>query len=623
VAATLAWRQCRSEIRPPQIGTMTSTETAASSKNSDPVGNLGKWLAGGFAFITTIFGALGIAEGDIERIFRNQPGEALVWLLLVGIGIASGLVVGYTEREKDKELSQWSLMFSTLGAVLVVVAALLPVITTRLEVPDASFWRWSVVVVGSAGFVWSGRLLLRRLRGGPASDLDQTAYWPAMGLMASAGLIWCSLTITSVRAALVVLGGLLLFAGLARAVWPPRFHLRAGVLGVGFIAFFVGLGGFFTLSVENAHAKDRPVITASLVETDGEITLSATIEATGLSIDEHVLVTVEGLSRSEQLSTVKAGRSSAGGVLVPGGDSSQTLHLSRTGPDQTGAVNFEVSVPVSPGLYERIRISAFLASASSEDILGQLERLNRRIAIDSAERDQYDELNDVFRLDPEEEQLRTEYDETHEVVDEEEQKRRDEVNKATYEKNVGEEELGRREEFDATAESEREQLLTRLEEELLQDVRCSASRQARGCVILLLREVPTRPQLTASPVLSDGEWTLNVSVASAVLSADDVVMLAVFSRPEGASGYTEELYQASLPPNKTGSLQTEFEIRLRGTNQGSACVVAELVRGGRGTVFTRYQPSIRCVPGDHRVSAVEVDLARPPIEITTTMPTND
>lgn len=594
-----------------------------AEEREDGLGRLGKWLAGGFAFITTVFTALGIAAGDIDRILRNQPGEAIAWLFLVGIGIASGLIVGYTQSSAEGNrgvLRGWALIFSVLATGLLVLAVVwssLPGPVERMQ-----WWRWIILVLAVAAVLV---MSLGLISSGVRTKLDEAgadvSYWLVIGLVAAGAIAWCAVVIGSWRSVLVTGGLVLLLAGLLRVVWPPTFHIRAAALGVGFVAFFVGLGGFFSLSVENTSAKDRPAIVVTLADGENAITLNATVQATGLSIDEHILVTVEGLNRAERLAAERAGRErDTSPELI--GDSAQTLYLSRTGPDQTGEVNLDLTLPVSPGLYERLRVSAFLASVGSEDLLGEVERLNQREAIEAARRATFDADNGVgIELTEDEVARRAEYDASNDDLDDDERSRREEVDRLAYEESVGAVEMQRRLEFDQKLNSDRSTVTGRLQQELLRDVRCSASRQAYGCVILLLPEVPSRPLLTARPVRADDTWSIDVTLEVAALSADDVVQLWIFGRLPERIAYEEQLYRASLPPNQTGSFRADLDIPLGATDIEAVCVVAELLRGGRGQTARRYGPGTDCLSPTNRVSAValELDTDAPPPTVATEM----
>ena len=148
-----------------------------------------------------------------------------------------------------------------------------------------------------------------------------------------------------------------------------RVNLGAFLLVVGFIAFGTGVAQFFRLTIEDTSGKDRPVVTAELEATDNGIVLNASVSAAGLRSDEHVEILVQGLNSRTELSDVVAGPGPRQRDDVPNYsdqstefDSPQRLYLSRVGGDRNGNVNATFAVPISVGLYERVRIVATVTS---------------------------------------------------------------------------------------------------------------------------------------------------------------------------------------------------------------------------------------------------------------------
>lgn len=161
--------------------------------------------------------------------------------------------------------------------------------------------------------------------------------------------------------------------------------LSAGLLVVGLLAFVAGVAGFFQLGVSNARAQDRPNVTASLERKDGALYVSGSISASGLRASEHVVVAVEGLHSRLELSDVVAGPGSRLHDVELGTDDlndldfAQVLHLSRIGADAAGDASTRISIPLSVGLYERVRVSAFIAKPDGPDLISQLESVGNEI----------------------------------------------------------------------------------------------------------------------------------------------------------------------------------------------------------------------------------------------------
>lgn len=67
--------------------------------DKDPLVKLGTWLAGGQAIIIGALSALGVATGAIQRILRNNPEQAALWLAYIGFGVLSGVLVANTSTQ--------------------------------------------------------------------------------------------------------------------------------------------------------------------------------------------------------------------------------------------------------------------------------------------------------------------------------------------------------------------------------------------------------------------------------------------------------------------------------------------------------------------------------------------
>jgi hypothetical protein len=372
--------------------------------------------------------------------------------------------------------------------------------------------------------------------------------------------------------------------------------VSAVLVTIGFVAFSVGLSGFFALAVENTSAKDRPTINASLsIGDSGGLSLDVGVVAAGLRSDEHVLVTIEGLHSEVSLSDVRAGRGESAYRLTSFGDSAQPLHLSRTGPDQEGSVNLAMVVPVSPGLYERLRVNAFLVSAGSDDILGQIEELDRSVAQKQADRAEYDKDNSIGEIPPDIRKARLAIDDAYLKgdLDDEHYARllveRSSKDAELYDDQLGDEVLEARNAEDQSVQAERNRLLEVLEKEVVQDVRCAVGAQARGCVIILVPETPVLPLISAAPTRVDDEWNAEVTVDMASMSAEDVVVLTVSTRRSNDEVF-EQTYAAQFPPNRLGVLTTSIVLPLS-PDVVQVCVTAMASNRGDSPSADTRQPN--------------------------------
>lgn len=349
---------------------------------------LGAWLAGGVTIVTGALTAVGIASGDIERVLRNQPRGAAIWLGMIGFGILAGAVVwkGGSAATTNNPLRGRSLAFAVLGTAAIGLAAVWPVLgDPRTGVVAQQPWRrgWLVVLMVVTLLVVLLWLASNWSRPNQVLRLEKWFLRGRLPLILTSGLLvaytWLRFFSTG-RSAMLLLG--LWFGLIALVTFKQKIQIEVltGLLVVGFLSFLIGVGGFFRLGIENTSAKDRPKVTAALQENDsGLLTVAGTVEASGLLVDEHIVVTVEGLNSATVLSDVFAGpgpRLREGIIndpsLIGTLDSVQLLHLSRIGADQSGNVSTELQLPIAGGLYERLRVSAFLASPNTEGTVGQL-----------------------------------------------------------------------------------------------------------------------------------------------------------------------------------------------------------------------------------------------------------
>ena len=396
-----------------QNPTEDPTEGQESQTDSaNRLNSLGAWLAGGVAILTGALTALGIASGDIERVLRNQPREAAIWLAMIGFGILAGAIVWKGAGGNRVERLQGSnLVLAALAVGAIGLFAIWPVLfdasSDSVDVVEQQPWRrvWLVLVLVLIALTiiltlvgrWAKRSRQASTTGRMADvsqrvdtrlDLQTRLLEGDRWLILLSGLglayIWLRFVSTGRNAALLVA---IWFGLLTLLMFKQKIQIEVftGLLVVGFLSFLIGTGGFFKLGIENTSAKDRPTVTAILHEDErGLLTLDATVHATGLLVSEHVVVAVEGLNSSAVLSDVFAGpgprlRDTVADQSLAVLDSVQLLHLSRTGADQSGEVNVELELPIGGGLYERLRVSAFLASPDARDIIGQLESARTRI----------------------------------------------------------------------------------------------------------------------------------------------------------------------------------------------------------------------------------------------------
>ncbi len=580
---------------------------------------LGKWLAGGIGVVTAATTAVGIGSGDLERVLRNEAPRALLYLMLVAIGIGSGVVVWQTADSSGSEddaprAKGVALAGIAIGATLMGLALFWP---SRVAMSPT---RWLAIAFAGILLVVALVELIRGRNGqgsneegskAPGGNLSNRFLATAMILIAL-GVLLIALYTTSMRAGVVIVGLLVAAIALAWVGWPLEFTTSSILVSIGFMAFFVGLSGFFALAVDNTSAKDRPTINASLSVGDtGGLTLQVGVVASGLRTDEHVLLTVEGLNSEIPLSDVRAGRGESVYRVTSFGDSAQPLHLSRTGPDKEGAVDLNTVVAVSPGLYERIRINAFLVSAGSNDVLGQLEQLDRRVAQDRADRVEYDESVGASAIPEDLQRARGLLDEQYRSGDLDQDqydrllKERAARSSELYDERVGVEELEARNKLDQETQAERSRLLEVLETEIVQDVRCSVGAQARGCVIILIPESPVLPLISATARKGDDGWMADVGVDMAAMSAEDVVVLEVSTRRSVDEAFVQ-IYAARLPANRIGALVASMSLPLA-PDVVEVCVKGEASRVGQKSTILAGSPRT-CDPTLDGVTVVDFSI---------------
>lgn len=276
---------------------------AAPSPSSDAAKELAKRLAAGGALLTGLFALLGITGSQLDRLLRNEPGGAVTMLGLIAFGVLAGITVATA----GDDLEYRHVFAAAAAAALVTI----------------------VFVMGYT--IWRG-------------DAHVALFW----LLPSVCL-------------------LLLAVGTVTVVsWGSP---RGLVVLVGTAALLAGLGGVGVLAIDSKAAKDRPAIEATLVRDGSGWVMEAQVTARGLTSREHIVVHVQGLSALEPFDGRRAGRwQDIGGVadvrngIPPGNDFHQTILFTHIGPDIDGSIDTTVRSPVSVGLYERVRVSARLAT---------------------------------------------------------------------------------------------------------------------------------------------------------------------------------------------------------------------------------------------------------------------
>lgn len=365
----------------PTTGSPVRTQAA-----DDKLKQVSTYLAAGFGVVTAVLGFIGVSTGALERILRNQPAEAQVWFLLIGVGIACGVIAAVISEGK---VGGGGLALILLGEGLCLVALIWirsPTLVT-LRAADS----WSTTPSVSVGLVLLAVVGLAAYHGVPRQRRTRW-HWPRTVVVA--GLIAALVALAATRAehldlhvrqVLIVAGALALALGVVRSLGTLRLSFRELIVLTGFVAFFIGLGGMVQLGARSKATKDRPRVTATLNQTDTGLILEAGVNASGLTNDEHVLVLVEGLSSTEDLDGLRIGLNHAPSPKLPTYDYAQELQLHRVGPDEDGKIDVPIKVNVPPGLYERVRVTAYITPSSAlEQLRRELDRAERRAAATNA-----------------------------------------------------------------------------------------------------------------------------------------------------------------------------------------------------------------------------------------------
>lgn len=574
------------------------------NETSDAGLAVGKWLAGGLAFFTTLFTLIGATGGALERILRNEPGEATFYFALMGVGIASGVVLAAVP---DEPVGRKEVTLVSVGVLAIASAFVLPSISLGGKEAAAYLtWRFVGLVLFGALFAAFLALFVRKK---PYFWMLPSSNWSGGWLFGAIGLGVLALFLVPTWGAAIALGGALaLVIAIQHILRNHEPHLRGLVVAGGLVVFFIGMAGLFQLAVESTSAKDRPSVTAKFTSAEDSVFIEATALASGLRSDEHVLFLIEGLSLDEPLARHVAGLARAGSLVekVAGSDYTQTIYLSRTGPDENGDVDLSVLAPVSVGLYERMRVSAYLIQNDDTDLSAGEEQARREDDAEQRRADAYNERHDVYGFDSTEEARRVRYDEEHGAEsDPEEAERRVSYAHQRYRERVDDEEMTRRMTYASARKLRDKELETMGAAKALEDIRCSPTLQDRGCIELLVPERPNRPDIAAS-WKSGGRSILNVSVRLASASADDVVKVGVFGRRAFEAGFTNVLYEAALAAGFLGVIDHTIDV-VPPEGIVEICVFGEAVHAaGTSPPGQPHSTESGCLAGDSSVAAIKL-----------------
>lgn len=187
-----------------------------------------------------------------------------------------------------------------------------------------------------------------------------------------------------------------LFLGVALAISSLALARKTRTLVVGLVlsTALVAAGAMVALhlSVASKAAKDRPVvdITASVADSGATIRFSAT--ASGLTSRETLSVDLEGLHSSQPVYEQVVGQFGTRGdhreqlPTKTNEDDATEEYVSRlsyafVGPDATGVADYEGTIVVPVGHYERVRVFASVLSDPERDAKGVVDsqRCSRRV----------------------------------------------------------------------------------------------------------------------------------------------------------------------------------------------------------------------------------------------------
>lgn len=187
-----------------------------------------------------------------------------------------------------------------------------------------------------------------------------------------------------------------LFLGVALAISSLALARKTRTLVGGLVlsTALVAAGAMLALhlSVASKAAKDRPVvdITASVADSGATIRFSAT--ASGLTSRETLTVELEGLHSSQPVYQQVVGQFGTRGdhreqlpTKTNENDATEEyvsrLSYAFVGPDATGVADYEGTIVVPVGHYERVRVFASVLSDPERDAKGVVDsqRCSRRV----------------------------------------------------------------------------------------------------------------------------------------------------------------------------------------------------------------------------------------------------
>jgi hypothetical protein len=432
----------------------------------DELTSLARRLAAGAGIVTALLTVLGITGGQLDRVLRNDPLLSLIAIGLLGLGIIMGIAVSEVRRS----IPTGQLVFVLLtGLAFVVLAASTVYLTLQ----------------GS----------------NPLDRLD-------------------------------VLGGLVvafvsLWVILLRVVKPRAIALAAGVL-----LFLAGLVVLSVVSVTSKATKERPRVTGMLARNAAGWMLEGRVSAQGLTRREHILIVVEGVDSGFPLAVNRAGREYDNKLVRPkevsADDYHQTLMLTRVGPDSEGKIDIPIKTPISVGVYERVRIAAWLVT----------ERYT----------------NDVKRFEQGQAKLEESLDQIYEKWETASEADRPRFAQEWY-----------------VAKQKLDELLADKNEKLDMASRCAEEKLDRTCLVFMLPHSSTRPALTLTP--SSDQNRIRLRVRASDMNPYDVVEARMMAN-------RRRVWLARLPPTASGKVDDTVTLAVGPPTHSPThiCAVARILR---------------------------------------------
>jgi hypothetical protein len=153
------------------------------------------------------------------------------------------------------------------------------------------------------------------------------------------------------------------FGVILPAMWAK---VPDGVLAIGALFLFGSIGVLGGFIVDSASTKERPRVAASLSKSGDHLSVKGSVEASGLSSGEHILIRVEGRTTRVKLAALHSGRPRGSrDPLAPYSDDYaplrdyyQLVYGARVGPDADGKVKAPIATRIPHRLYDRLVVSA-------------------------------------------------------------------------------------------------------------------------------------------------------------------------------------------------------------------------------------------------------------------------